>query len=166
MSSLQKATSIILRKRLDKIEQCSEWNVKPFRNSQLEYASLDATISPCFWIRYWTTMLWPQKKDDDSSYIQIKVCTLPIHYSMSKKRVILPIRGSRNCGRVEYHWHNKNENDLVNVVLDMVDLSESTTDDVSKRGYYCKSARTLCSCFSAPNVEWIVNSVRWQSKSN
>ena len=46
MSSLQKATSIILRKRMDKTEQCSEWNSRPLRNSQLEYASLDATILP------------------------------------------------------------------------------------------------------------------------
>ena len=46
MSSLQKATSILLRKRMDKTEQCSEWNVRPLRESQLEYASLDATILP------------------------------------------------------------------------------------------------------------------------
>jgi hypothetical protein len=39
-------------------------------------------------------MLWPQKKDDDSSYIQIKVCTLPIHYSMSKKREFCPFEGA------------------------------------------------------------------------
>ena len=46
MSSLQKTTSILLRKRLDKAEQCSEWNVRPLRPTQLEYASLDATILP------------------------------------------------------------------------------------------------------------------------
>ncbi len=46
MTSLQKAVAILLRKRLDKTEQCSEWNVRPLRPSQLEYASLDATILP------------------------------------------------------------------------------------------------------------------------
>ncbi len=46
MSSLQKASGMILRKRMDKTEQCSEWNLRPLRNSQLEYASLDATILP------------------------------------------------------------------------------------------------------------------------
>ena len=46
MSSLQKTASIFLRKRLDKAEQCSEWNVRPLRPTQLEYASLDATVLP------------------------------------------------------------------------------------------------------------------------
>ena len=46
MSSLQKIVSILLRKRLDKTEQCSKWNIRPLRPTQLEYASLDATILP------------------------------------------------------------------------------------------------------------------------
>jgi hypothetical protein len=46
MSSLQKAVAIHFRKKLDKTEQCSEWDVRPLRPSQLEYASLDATILP------------------------------------------------------------------------------------------------------------------------
>jgi hypothetical protein len=46
MSSLQKTVSILLQKRLDKTEQCSTWNIRPLRPSQLEYASLDATILP------------------------------------------------------------------------------------------------------------------------
>ena len=46
MSSLQKAVAILLRRRLDKTEQCSEWDSRPLTASQLEYASLDATILP------------------------------------------------------------------------------------------------------------------------
>ena len=46
MSSLQKAVAILLKKRLDKTEQCSEWDCRPLSASQLEYASLDATVLP------------------------------------------------------------------------------------------------------------------------
>jgi Ribonuclease D len=46
ISSLQKAVAVHFRKKLDKTEQCSEWDVRPLRQSQLEYASLDATILP------------------------------------------------------------------------------------------------------------------------
>jgi len=46
ISSLQKAVAVLLGKRMDKTEQCSEWNIRPLREAQLEYASLDATILP------------------------------------------------------------------------------------------------------------------------
>jgi len=46
MSSLQKTVAICLKKRLDKTEQCSKWDVRPLRSSQLEYASLDAAVLP------------------------------------------------------------------------------------------------------------------------
>ena len=46
MSSLQKTVAILLKKRLDKTEQCSEWDQRPLSQSQLEYASLDAAVLP------------------------------------------------------------------------------------------------------------------------
>jgi hypothetical protein len=45
-NSLQKAVAVHFRKKLDKSEQCSEWDLRPLRSSQLEYASLDAAILP------------------------------------------------------------------------------------------------------------------------
>mmetsp|Transcript_1248 Transcript_1248/g.1764 ORF Transcript_1248/g.1764 Transcript_1248/m.1764 type:complete len:925 (+) Transcript_1248:1276-4050(+) len=46
IGSLQKAVAILLRKRLDKTEQCSDWTQRPLYESQLEYGALDATVLP------------------------------------------------------------------------------------------------------------------------
>ena len=46
MCSLQKTVAILLKKRLDKTEQCSDWDNRPLSNSQLEYSSLDAAVLP------------------------------------------------------------------------------------------------------------------------
>lgn len=46
MSSLQKVVAIFFRKSLDKTEQCSEWHERPLRESQCQYASLDAAVLP------------------------------------------------------------------------------------------------------------------------
>ena len=50
INSLQKAVAFHFRKKLDKSEQCSEWDIRPLRSSQLEYASLDAAILPSLFL--------------------------------------------------------------------------------------------------------------------
>jgi hypothetical protein len=44
INSLQKLVAVLLRKRLDKTEQCSDWEERPMRASQVEYAALDAAV--------------------------------------------------------------------------------------------------------------------------
>jgi ribonuclease D len=38
-----------LGKPLDKAEQCSNWSIRPLRQSQLEYAALDAWVLVAIW---------------------------------------------------------------------------------------------------------------------
>jgi 3'-5' exonuclease len=44
--SLQKSVAYLLNKRLDKSEQCSNWQQRPLTASQIEYACLDAAVLP------------------------------------------------------------------------------------------------------------------------
>ncbi|CAB9514744.1 Exonuclease mut-7 [Seminavis robusta] len=46
LKSLQKSACYLLKKRLDKAEQCSNWQERPLTNSQIEYACLDAAVLP------------------------------------------------------------------------------------------------------------------------
>jgi len=46
MSSLQKCVAVLLRKKLDKREQCSAWDARPLSLTQCEYAALDAAVLP------------------------------------------------------------------------------------------------------------------------
>jgi len=46
MSSLQKMVAVLLDKRLDKTEQCSNWENRPLTDSQIDYALLDAAVLP------------------------------------------------------------------------------------------------------------------------
>jgi len=46
LSSLQKMVAILMTKRLDKTEQCSNWTVRPLSDSQIDYAALDAAVLP------------------------------------------------------------------------------------------------------------------------
>ena len=46
MSSLQSMVALILEKRLDKTQQCSDWTRRPLTSDQLEYATLDAAVLP------------------------------------------------------------------------------------------------------------------------
>ena len=46
MSSLQKMTAILLKKRLDKTQQVSDWSRRPLSEEQISYAMLDAAIIP------------------------------------------------------------------------------------------------------------------------
>ena len=45
-SSLQKMTAMLLNKRLDKTQQCSDWSHRPLSEEQISYAMLDAAIIP------------------------------------------------------------------------------------------------------------------------
>ena len=45
-SSLQKMTAMLLKKRLDKTQQCSDWSRRPLSEEQVSYAMLDAAIIP------------------------------------------------------------------------------------------------------------------------
>ena len=46
LSSLQKSVAFIMRKRMDKEEQCSNWECRPLTSRQIKYASLDAVVLP------------------------------------------------------------------------------------------------------------------------
>eukprot|EP00535_Pseudo-nitzschia_heimii_P007369 CAMPEP_0197180700 /NCGR_PEP_ID=MMETSP1423-20130617/5219_1 /TAXON_ID=476441 /ORGANISM="Pseudo-nitzschia heimii, Strain UNC1101" /LENGTH=1221 /DNA_ID=CAMNT_0042630813 /DNA_START=314 /DNA_END=3979 /DNA_ORIENTATION=+ len=46
MSSLQKMTATLLKKRLDKVQQVSDWSRRPLSEEQISYAMLDAAIVP------------------------------------------------------------------------------------------------------------------------
>jgi ankyrin repeat protein len=45
-SSLQKMTAMLLKKRLDKTQQVSDWSHRPLSEEQISYAMLDAAIIP------------------------------------------------------------------------------------------------------------------------
>ena len=42
--SLRKLCAFVLKKNLDKSQQCSPWHVRPLSKAQIEYAALDAAI--------------------------------------------------------------------------------------------------------------------------
>ena len=44
MSSLQRAVALSLGKKLNKAEQCSDWEQRPLSAAQIEYAALDAAV--------------------------------------------------------------------------------------------------------------------------
>ncbi len=46
MSSLQKITAKLLKKQLDKSQQCSDWTQRPLSQDQIDYAMLDAAVLP------------------------------------------------------------------------------------------------------------------------
>jgi len=46
MSSLKKCTGVMLRKRINKKQQCSNWDMRPLNSLQIEYALLDAMVLP------------------------------------------------------------------------------------------------------------------------
>lgn len=46
LSSLQKSVAFIMRKRMNKEEQCSNWECRPLTLRQIIYASLDAVVLP------------------------------------------------------------------------------------------------------------------------
>lgn len=46
MSGLQKMVAVLLKKQLDKTEQCSTWHIRPLTMAQIEYAALDAAVLP------------------------------------------------------------------------------------------------------------------------
>jgi integrase len=46
VSSLQKMTAMLLNKRLDKVQQVSDWSRRPLSEEQISYAMLDASIIP------------------------------------------------------------------------------------------------------------------------
>jgi len=46
MSSLRKMVAMLLKKALDKAQQCSGWSCRPLSNAQLQYAALDAAVLP------------------------------------------------------------------------------------------------------------------------
>ena len=45
-SSLQATVAMVLNRRLDKSEQCSDWTSRPLSIEQVEYATLDAAVLP------------------------------------------------------------------------------------------------------------------------
>jgi len=45
-SSLQATVAMVLERRLDKSEQCSDWTRRPLSNEQVDYATLDAAVLP------------------------------------------------------------------------------------------------------------------------
>ena len=45
-SSLQKIVALVLKKRLLKEQQCSDWTTRPLSSEQVEYATLDAAVLP------------------------------------------------------------------------------------------------------------------------
>ena len=46
MSSLRKMVALLANKNLDKTNQCSDWEQRPFTASQIDYACLDAAVLP------------------------------------------------------------------------------------------------------------------------
>ena len=46
MSGVQKMVAILLKRQLDKTEQCSTWGIRPLTEAQIEYAALDAAVLP------------------------------------------------------------------------------------------------------------------------
>jgi hypothetical protein len=43
--SLQTYVAVLMKKKLDKSQQCSDWEIRPLQPSQLEYAALDAAVA-------------------------------------------------------------------------------------------------------------------------
>jgi hypothetical protein len=46
LTSLQKMVALLLHRRLDKEQQCSDWARRPLTSKQLDYATLDAAVLP------------------------------------------------------------------------------------------------------------------------
>lgn len=46
MSSLKRMVGVLLERRLDKTQQCSDWTRRPLLREQLDYATLDAAVLP------------------------------------------------------------------------------------------------------------------------
>jgi len=45
ITSLQNYVAVLMKKKLDKAEQCSDWAVRPLSPTQIEYAALDAAVA-------------------------------------------------------------------------------------------------------------------------